>query len=96
MSTKFGILRILTVHCDEITRLVSMSLDTDLSRPERIAVRIHLLYCTSCRRFRKHMSVLREILKRAAANGEDAGVLLSQALSAEARARIQRALDAVE
>ena len=33
MSTKFGILRILTVHCDEITRLVSMSLDTDLSRP---------------------------------------------------------------
>ena len=93
MKKRLTIFRILTVHCDEIVPLVSQSLDADLSRTQRFAVRIHLLSCTACKRFRKHMAFLHDALRGCYDKGEHPESFLSHSLSPEARERIQRSLD---
>jgi predicted anti-sigma-YlaC factor YlaD len=93
MKQRLTIFRILTVHCDEIVPLVSQSLDADLSRTERIAVRIHLLYCTACKRFRKHMAFLHDALRDCYEKDEHPESYIAHSLSPAARDRIQRSLD---
>ncbi len=51
---------ILTLKCEQSTRLVSESLDRDLSLLERSAVRLHYIGCWSCRRFGKQVKLLRK------------------------------------
>ena len=42
---------LLNLPCRDMTRLASESLDRDLGRLERLALKSHLLYCISCRRW---------------------------------------------
>lgn len=77
--------------CKDTVRLISQSLDRGLSLGQRVAVRLHLLLCPMCSRFRRQLL----FLHRAAGEFEekeadDAG---APALAAEARARMQRALE---
>jgi hypothetical protein len=51
--------RILTLHCDEASRLSSESLDHPLPRVDRLACRLHLLICARCRRHRRDILALR-------------------------------------
>ena len=84
--------KILTLTCDESTRLVSESLDRELPAGERWAVRLHALSCRSCRRFRRQLLFLRDAVRRGA-GGMDADPLeLGAALSPEARERIKQSL----
>jgi hypothetical protein len=83
--------RVLTLCCDESTRLVSESLDRELPFGERLAVRLHALCCRSCRRCRKQFVFLRQALVRRMHDAEMA-VPSRPALSGEARARIKRVL----
>ena len=83
--------RILTLCCDESTRLVSESLDRELPFGERLAVRLHALSCRSCRRCRKQFVFLRQALVARKREAEQA-VSSLPALSGEARDRIKRAL----
>lgn len=53
---------ILTLRCEQSTRLVSDSLDRELSFAERWAVRLHYVGCWSCRRFGKQMRQLRDTI----------------------------------
>lgn len=46
--------------CQEISELVSKSLDVHLSFRERLAVRLHLLMCKHCNNFKKQMLFLRQ------------------------------------
>lgn len=48
--------------CEEVSRLVSESLDRSLSFRERIGLRIHFFMCEFCRRFREQISFIREVL----------------------------------
>ena len=78
--------------CRDTVRLASESLDRDLSLTEGLALRVHLLMCPPCARFRRHLQFLRDAARRlqdqgACANGEQAG------LSPEARERMERALE---
>ena len=50
--------------CREATRLISESLDRELSVKERVALRLHLLTCRSCIRFRAHLRAIRRMLAR--------------------------------
>ena len=50
---------ILTLNCRESSRLVSDSLDRKLRWSERWAVRLHVLICWSCRRFKQQLLLLR-------------------------------------
>lgn len=83
--------RVLTLCCDESTRLVSESLDRELPFGERLAVRLHALSCRSCRRCKKQFVFLRQALVRRMREAERA-VSALPALSGEARARIKHAL----
>ena len=56
---------LLFMPCDGISGLVSESLDRDLTLVERFALRLHLLYCAACRRYRKHILAIRTLLHAA-------------------------------
>jgi hypothetical protein len=46
------------LSCKHSTELMSRELDTHLSWRERLGLRLHLLYCTGCRHFRRQMDFL--------------------------------------
>ena len=51
---------ILTLECEESTRLVSEGLDRRLTLSERWAIRLHSLACWSCRRFHRQLHFIHE------------------------------------
>lgn len=78
--------------CEEIAQLVSQSLDRQLSFPERLMVRFHLLYCKACRRYRRQVEFLRLAIRRYLDQieaGEETGL---PGLSESARERMARVL----
>lgn len=50
--------------CKEVHRLVIAGQDRTLPLPQRIAVRIHLIMCSACRRFEAQMDLLRQAVRR--------------------------------
>ena len=82
---------ILTLACEESTRLVSESLDRDLPWGERWAVRLHAVCCRSCTRYRKQIELLREALRRYGSD-TDSPAFSEASLSADAREKMIRAL----
>ena len=76
--------------CKEISRRVSDSMDHDLYLHQRIMIRIHLLMCRYCARFRRQMVLLRELSRshRLYENFLDPRVTLST----DARQRIRQTL----
>ncbi len=89
MSRMNAIWRILTLHCAEASRLDSEALDRPLSRVDRLALRLHLIGCGSCRRFGRQVRALRRISARLAG---EAGDPAAEPLPEEARERIKRSL----
>lgn len=81
---------ILTLHCEESERLISWALDEQLTWPQRYAVRMHFVSCRYCRRFRKHV----ELIRVASRLRSDAAVNVIS-LSPEARQRIADAIRGV-
>jgi predicted anti-sigma-YlaC factor YlaD len=78
--------------CEEIAKLVSESLDRDLSFPERVAVRFHLLYCRACARYRRQVAFLRNAMRAYREQLEREGTGALSTLSPAARERIKQAL----
>jgi len=50
--------------CREISRLVSMSMDERLTLYQRTGLRLHLLMCRYCTRYRRQLFFLRELMHR--------------------------------
>lgn len=82
---------ILSLSCREASTLLSKAQDTPLGWPERLAIRMHLLICKSCRRFSHQLSLLRETL-RAFTSRTQKGQSPSPPLSREERDRILKKL----
>jgi hypothetical protein len=76
--------------CKEVTRMVSESLDRKLPLYQRIGVRIHLLMCKFCSRFKKQLLFLRETIRLHVERGNDTE--LSTKLPPEARERIRKSI----
>lgn len=81
-----------------MTESASRALDGDLHGVERFAYRLHLLYCSACRRYARQIKKLRELI---AAEDDDAstgpaGAASDSALSSEAQARIAALLREVD
>jgi hypothetical protein len=78
------------ITCKDAVRLMSEAMDRRLSWRQRFCLRVHLLMCSVCPRVRAQLGLIREALRRYAAD------LLSDAsgegLNHEVRARIRRAL----
>jgi hypothetical protein len=49
---------ILTLSCRSASRLSSVALDRELLRRERIALKLHLLCCSACRRFQRQVTFI--------------------------------------
>jgi hypothetical protein len=80
--------RILTLRCVEAARLSSESLDRALPGHDRLAWRLHLLVCVSCRRYRREVITLRKISTRLREPVDPPGTSLPD----EVRERIKRSL----
>jgi hypothetical protein len=80
--------RVLSLRCEEASRLSSESLDHDLASADRLAWRLHLLICVSCRRYRRDILALRRISNQMADSVDRLGTTLPD----DARERIKRAL----
>ena len=79
--------------CQEVSRLVSESMDRDLPFRQRFSLRLHLLMCSLCSRFRRQIHFLRDAahsFDEARGDGESS---TNGELSPEARARIKQALE---
>lgn len=76
------------LSCKEVSLLTSRSLDTTLTRREQLAVRLHLLYCRGCTRFRDQIEFLRRAARRSSESLSAGALRLPDA----ARERIRTAL----
>ncbi len=78
------------LSCKEVSYLVSESLDRKLPLWQRIQVRLHLLMCRFCSRFRKQVLFLRDTARHYLMAVEETET--GPGLSPEARDRIKRSL----
>lgn len=96
--TLLTIWRILTLPCEDSTRLMSASLDQQLPWSERVAFRLHAVGCGSCRRFFRQIRFLRTAAEQQCRAPNDTTGDDSNALPPAARQRleqsVQEAIDA--
>jgi hypothetical protein len=83
---------LLNLPCEGMSRLASRSIDGDLGRMERFALRSHLLYCAACRRYRRQLERIRCAMRELAGDLEVGGPSPGPGLPDEVRERIKRAL----
>jgi hypothetical protein len=86
-------LRTVSPSCKQAARLQSQALARPLPLPQRFGLRLHLLICRWCRRFGEQVNFLQSAAHRCP-EGEEAYAVRS--LTAEARERIKRAVQATE
>jgi hypothetical protein len=79
-----------------MTHLASESLDRDLDRLERLALRLHLLYCAGCRRYARQIQLIRSALRRLTTRFEADEPFPGPALPDDVRAQIKRTLRGVD
>ena len=53
--------KILTLNCEQASRLLSENQDVYLTWAEKLALRFHLLICGSCRRYHKQLGFMRKL-----------------------------------
>jgi hypothetical protein len=83
---------LVSLSCEEASRLASESLDRDLSRSERWALRSHGFICRSCHRMMRQLAMMRALLsKMPAASHEQLRQQLPQ-LSADRKQQIKQLL----
>ena len=84
---------ILTIKCDQVSRLQSDSFERRLLPHEVWAVRLHVVGCWSCRQFRRHLETLSEAFRRIPCRGaEGESEAPADRLSEEAKQRMRRVL----
>ena len=77
-------------NCNEISKKVSESFDRTLPLHQRMMIRIHLMMCKYCSRFKRQLVIIRKAIRSEDENA--AGPVDSSALSSDARDRIKRSL----
>jgi len=94
MSPWRRVLYILTLKCDESARLQSAAMDRTLAGYERAAVRLHLVSCRGCKRYRRFLLVLRALVGELVNSELDTQLdgPIGHALSAESKSRMKRVL----
>lgn len=82
--------------CQEVSRLLSESMDRRLSLRERVGLWFHLGMCRLCRGFSRELRLLRDAARRHAEQVETDTGDPDAVLSPEARDRLKRVLDGRE
>lgn len=77
-------------NCSEVSKKVSQSMDTSLPLSHRLAIRMHVMMCRHCARFRGQLFLLRYLSLQDGT--KDLPPEAPEGLSAEARERIKSSL----
>lgn len=85
MQTLRSILNVLSLSCDESSRLTSDAYERELGRLERYALRVHRLNCRWCRRMSQQFTLLHTLNRRM---HRSPGCGCCAAMSAQARQRL--------
>ncbi|MHC4306958.1 MAG: zf-HC2 domain-containing protein [Planctomycetota bacterium] len=93
MAFAEDMVKLLTLHCREATALLSAAQDGKLSRVDRWALRMHLLICAPCRRYRRQLHKLARLIDAAVKRLEADGRLPGVRLSDEARQRLRKVIE---
>ena len=80
--------------CQELTPILSQSLERRLTLRERLTLRLHFLICVYCARYLKQLRFMRHAVRAREAQplADDAAADATPSLTPEARERIRRAL----
>jgi hypothetical protein len=76
--------------CKDVSKKISESMDQNLSFHHRMFIRIHLMMCKYCARFKHQLMMLRKLSRLETSSGEDTTPPI--VLSMEARERIKISL----
>ena len=85
--------KLLTLKCREASILMSASMDDPLPAVDRWALRLHMMVCTACRRYRRQLRMMRRVLHEATKAAEQGVASGTIGLSADARRRLQDAIE---
>jgi len=80
------------LSCKDVTQLISESMDASLPIGKRIGVRLHLLICKFCLRYKRQLLLIRETARHLAASEEPYGSPTGEPLSVGAKERIRESL----
>ncbi|MFQ5991750.1 MAG: zf-HC2 domain-containing protein [Nitrospiraceae bacterium] len=80
--------------CEEVTRLVSESLDRPLPLRKRIGLRVHYFICVLCRRYGEQLHFIRDAVRSYPERVEGQEPHDAPTLNPEARERMKCALSA--
>ncbi len=80
-------MRLWMMNCQEISKKVSESFDRPLPIWQRLGIRMHLLMCKYCARFRRQILLLHKALQAFDIPAKEA-----ESLSTEAKDRIRNAI----
>jgi Putative zinc-finger len=83
---------LLGLSCREASRLISESMDRELSRREKWALRLHTILCAACRRFAQQVTLIRQVIANMPNDLRENWSNSSAKLSTERRAQIKRLL----
>lgn len=79
--------------CRDMTRLLSDSMDRALPFHVRMRMHLHLRMCVLCEGYKHQLGLIRDVLRKDGTRIMEADRPQKSCLSAEAKARIQRALN---
>jgi len=85
MSVLRAVRMLLSLRCEESTRIMSDDYEREISGIERWAVRLHFISCRACRRFRRQIAFLQQAART--------HLQFSTILPAERRDRIARRIN---
>ncbi len=77
-------------NCKEVSRRISESMDHDISLYQRMLIRMHVLMCRYCARFRRQVLFLRELCR--SRRWDESAPNTSVHLPPNARERIRQVL----
>jgi hypothetical protein len=83
---------IVSLSCEEASRLASESRDCELSRSERWGLRFHTLVCRGCHRVRRQLVLLRAVAAKVPESAQHAIRAALPQLSLDRKQRIKQLL----
>jgi predicted anti-sigma-YlaC factor YlaD len=51
------------LNCKQVTVVCSLEMDRPLSLSQQVSMHTHLMMCTGCRNYRKHLKTMRQVMQ---------------------------------
>jgi len=88
-----GILKQLKVSCEDISPLISESMDHRVALEKRLRIKFHLLICGACQCYKTQMDIIKNLAKKI--GSEDIELKKGSALRPETKEKIKQSLKSI-